>query len=155
MAEKYLDKARDAVKKKNYEYAVTLFMQHLTTNPADVGARKELREAERAQKRMGGGGGGFFAGAKTKAYGVKVSTIMVKKDPEKAMIACEEILKQDPDVVPALIKLGEAAHLAGFNDVAIFAFEDALSVDKECKEALRQMGRTYKAMEELEKALKA
>jgi tetratricopeptide (TPR) repeat protein len=152
--DKHLDKAREAVKKKNYEYAVTLFIAYLSAKPTDVGARKELREAERAWKRMSGGGG-FLAGAKIKALGMKVSTIMVKKDPEKAMIACEEILKQDPDVVPALIKLGEAAHLAGFSDVAISAFEDALSVDKDSKDALRAMGRTYKAMDELEKALKA
>lgn len=151
--DKHLDKAREAVKKKNYEYAVTLFISHLSANPANVGVRKELREAERAWKKMSGGGG-FLAGAKIKALGMKVSTIMVKKDPEKAMIACEEILKQDPDVVPALIKLGEAAHLAKFNDVSIAAFEDALIVDKENKDALRAMGRTYKAMDELEKALK-
>ncbi|MCW8140420.1 MAG: tetratricopeptide repeat protein [Planctomycetota bacterium] len=160
MSDKHLDKARDAVKKKNYEYAVHLFIAYLTTHPADVAVRKELREAERSWKRMSGGGG-FFAGAKTKALGMKVATIAVKKDPEKAMLACEEVLKQDPEVIPALIKLGEAAHLAKYSEVAISAFEDALAVDKDCKDALRAMGRTYKDMgtankskPEMEKALK-
>jgi tetratricopeptide (TPR) repeat protein len=152
---KSLDKARDAVKKKNYEYAVHLFAGYLQTQPADVGVRKELREAERSWKRMSGGGGGLMAKMKMKGLEAKVMAIGVKKDPERAILACEEILKQDPDVIPALIKLGEAAHLAGFNEVAITAFEDALAVDKDCKEALRQMGRTYKALDDLEKALKA
>ena len=150
---KHLDKARDAVKKKNYEYAVTLFIAYLTTAPSDVAARKELREAERAWKRMSGGGG-FMASMKMKGYAAQAAMIGVKKDPEKAMIACEEILKQDPDVVPALIKLGEAAHLAGFNDVSIAAFEDALAVDKDSKDALRAMGRTFKAIDNLDRALK-
>lgn len=160
---KHLDKARDAVKRKNYEYAVTLFMAYLATHPGDLGARKELREAERSWKRMSGGGGGFGAKLKMKGFEAKAAMVRVSaKDPEKAMVACEEILKQDPDVIPALIKLGEAAHLAKLNDVAIAAFEDALAVDKDCKEALRQMGRTYKAIgndnkskPDMEKALKA
>lgn len=162
MSAQHLDKARDAVKKKNYEYAVHLFIAHLSTEPGDVGARKELREAERQWKRMSGGGTGFGARLKMKGFEAKAAMIRINaKDPEKSMLACEELLKQDPDVVPALIKLGEAALLAKLYDVSIAAFEDALAVDKDCKEAHRQMGRTYKAMgndlkskADMEKALK-
>lgn len=151
---KQLDKARDAVKKKNYEYAVTLFVEYLKAQPSDVAARKELREAERAWKRMSGGGG-FMANMKMKGYGAQAAMIRVNaKDPERAMIACEDLLKQDPDIIPALIKLGEAAHLAKFNEVSIAAFEDALAVDKDNKDALRAMGRALKAMEILDRSLK-
>lgn len=151
---KSLDKARDAVKKKNYEYAVHLFIAYLTTNPSDVGARKELREAERAWKKMSGAGTGLMYKMKLKAWETQASTINIKKDPEKAILACEEVLKQDPDVIPALIKLGEAAHLAKLKEVSIQAFEDALIVDKESKAALRAFGRALKDMDELERALK-
>jgi tetratricopeptide (TPR) repeat protein len=151
---KSLDKARDAVKKKNYEYAVHLFIAYLTTNPSDVAARKELRDAERAWKKMSGAGTGLMYKMKLKAWETQASTINIKKDPEKAIIQCEEVLKQDPDVVPALIKLGEAAHLAKLKEVSIQAFEDALLVDKESKPALRSFGRVLKELEELERALK-
>src|SRR4051812_35493914 len=81
---KQLDKARDAVKKKNYEYAVHLYIAHLTTSPSDVGARKELRDAERAWKKLSGSGSGFMYKAKLKAYEMQTAGINVKKDPEKA-----------------------------------------------------------------------
>jgi len=155
MASKHLDKARDCVKKKNYEYAVHWYLTHLKATPDDVEARKELRQAERAQKKMAGGGGGFWGKGKAKMLEMKAQSIRVNtKDPEKTMIACEDLLKTDPDNVNALIRLGEAASHAGHNEVAVQAFEDALHVDKEAKEALRLLGRVLKGMEEMEKALK-
>src|SRR5258706_8182538 len=137
---KNLEKARDCVKKKNFEYAVHLYIAHLTTNPDDIGARKELRDAERQQKKLGGGGG-FMA---VKMAGMKVMAISATRDPEKAMLACEDVLKSDPDSMPALLKLGEAASHAGHNEGAISVFEDALTVDKENKKALRLLGRVYR-----------
>ena len=154
MAEKHLTKARDCVKKKNFEYAVHWYLTHLKAEPGDLEARKELRAAERAQKKMGGGGG-LFAGLKTKAMEAKAASIRVNtKDPEKTMIQCEEVLKSDPDLIPALLRLGEAASHANLNDVAVQAFEDALAVDKKHTEALRLLGRVYKGTEQLDKALK-
>lgn len=152
MAEKHLLKARDCVKKKNFEYAVHWYLTHLKAEPADLDARKEMRQAQRAWKKMSGGGG-FLAKAKTKALELKVNAVRIGKDPEKAIIACEEILKQDPDVVSAYLKLGEAASHANLNEVAVAAFEDALSVDKKCKEAYRMMGRVYRNTDNLKKSL--
>ena len=139
-AEKLLDKARDCVKKKNFEYAVTMYIEYLKAHPDDVESRKELRAAERLQLKMGGAPNIFTR----KKLDFQVQAIRIGKDPEKSMIACEEILKQYPDCVGALIKLGEAAAHASHNDVAIMAFEDALGVDKDNKEALRLLGRVYK-----------
>ena len=152
---KQLDKARAAVKKKNYEYAAELFVLHLKMHPDDIDARKECRTAERLKKKVSGGGGGFMAKAKAKKLEIQASSIRVnKKDPEKTMHACEELLKQDPDVVPALLRLGEAASYANHNEVAIYAFEDALTIDKQNTEALRLLGRVQEGTNNLEKALK-
>lgn len=151
--DKNVEKARDCVKKKNFEYAVHLYLTYLTAHPDDVEIRKELRASERMGKKLGGGGG-LFASAKSKVLAGKVSLISVTRDPEKAMLACEEILKQDPDIIPAILKLGEAASHANLNDVAVAAFEDALSIDKDCKEALRLLGRVHKGTDNLETALK-
>lgn len=151
---KQLDKARAAVKKKNFEYAAELYNLHLKAQPGDLDARKELRAAERANKKLNGGTG-FMAKARAKKVEIQASTIRVnKKDPEKTMIQCEDLLKQDPDAINALLRLGEAASYANQNDVAIFAFEDALSIDRENKEALRLLGRTYEGTDNLERALK-
>jgi tetratricopeptide (TPR) repeat protein len=76
-----------------------------------------------------------------------------KKDPEKSMISCEETLRSDPNAVPVLLKLGEAASYANLNDVAIAVFEDALSIDRAHVEGNRLLGRVYRATGALDKAL--
>lgn len=151
---KQLDKARAAVKKKNYEYAAELYNLHLKANPTDVDARRELRTAERQHKKLNGGTG-FMAKARAKKLEIQAASIRVsKKDPEKTMIACEELLKGDPDNATALIRLGEAASHANHVEVAVFAFEDALSINSSNKEALRLLGRVHEASDNLELALK-
>jgi tetratricopeptide (TPR) repeat protein len=152
---KQLDRARQAVKKKNFEYAAELYNLHLKAVPGDLPARRELRAAERAHKKLNGGGTGFMAKARAKKLEIQASTVRVsKKDPEKTMIQCEELLKQDPDIVLAHLRLGEAASYANLNDVAIQVFEDALSIDRNSSEALRLLGRVHEGTDNLEKALK-
>ena len=51
-----------------------------------------------------------------------------KKDPEKSILSCEEVLRSDPSAVHVLLKLGEAASYANLNDVAIYTFERVMSV---------------------------
>lgn len=153
-ANKLVDKARAAVKKKNFEYAAELFVQYLKAHPDDVDVRLELRVAERAQKKLSGGGSGFMAKARAKKLEAQAMMIRANKDPEKAMIACEELLKQDPDVALALLRLGEAASYADLNQVAVFAFKDVLHLDKQNKEAWRLLGRVHEAAGELPEALK-
>lgn len=151
---KQLTKARAAVKKKNFEYAAELYTLHLKVQPGDLDARKELRAAARANKKLNGGSG-LMAKMAAKKVEILAATIRVnKKDPEKTMIQCEDLLKQDPDAINALLRLGEAASYANLNDVATFAFEDALSLDNNNLEALRLLGRTYEGTDNLERALK-
>jgi tetratricopeptide (TPR) repeat protein len=69
------------------------------------------------------------------------------------MVKCEETLRADPNAVPILLKLGEAASYANLNDVAISVFEDALVLDKQNTEGLRLLGRVYRATNALPKAL--
>lgn len=153
-SDKQLDKARAAVKKKNYEYAAELYLLHLKATPGDIEARAELRAAQRAQKKVSGGGG-WSQKLKVKKLEAQASMIRVsKKDPEKTMIACEELLKQDPDLPLALLRLGESASYANLNEVAVHVFEDLLGVDRENKEGLRLLGRVFEGTDELEKALK-
>ena len=151
-SDKLLDKARDGVKKKNFEYAVTLYAEYLKAHPDDVDSRKELRAAERLQMKMSGPPNIFSR----KKLEFQAQAIRPGKDAsraEQSMIACEEILKQWPDCIPALLKLGESAAHANHNEVAVAVFEDALGVDKECKEALRMLGRVYRAVGESREAL--
>lgn len=51
--DKFLDRARDAGKKKNFEYAVTSYLDVLKRNPAHPEARKELLACSRERRRAG------------------------------------------------------------------------------------------------------
>jgi tetratricopeptide (TPR) repeat protein len=149
---KLVDRAREAAKKKNYDYAVELFLEHLKVTPGDVEARKELRFVERERFKVNPPG--MMQKMKIGAAVTQTrATPVSKKDPEKTIISCEETLKLDPTAVPVLLKLGEAASYANLNDVATAVFEDALTLDNKNIEGLRLLGRVYRATEKLDKAL--
>ena len=149
---KMAERAREAAKKKNYDYAVELFIEHLKVSPADIDARRELRAVERESFKVNPPG--MMQKMRNAAVVAKVKTLPVsKKDPEKTMIGAEEALRADPNAVNALLKLGEAASYANLNEVAIYVFEDALSLDNKNLEGLRLLGRVYRATGALDKAL--
>lgn len=149
---KLVERAREAAKKKNYDYAVELFLEHLKVTPADVDARRELRMVERERHKVNPPG--MLQRAKNATVVATTSKMPVsKKDPEKSMIACEETLRADPNAVPILLKLGEAASYATLNEVAIAVFEDALTIDPKNVEGLRLLGRVYRATNDLKRAL--
>jgi tetratricopeptide (TPR) repeat protein len=151
---KMVEKAREAAKKKNYDYAVELFIEHLKITPADIDARKELRAVERERHKLNPPGMLQRAKVATQVAAVKAMPVS-KKDPEKTMLGCEDVLKLDPTAVNALLKLGEAASYANLNDVAVYVFEDALALDAKNAEALRLLGRVYEAQGDFEKLKKA
>jgi tetratricopeptide (TPR) repeat protein len=149
---KLVERAREAFKKKNYDYAVELFLEHLKVTPGDVEARKELRQVERERFKVNPPG--MLQRAKNASFVAAARSMPIsKKDPEKSMISCEETLRADPTAVPILLKLGEAASYANLNDVAILVFEDALALDPKNVEGLRLLGRVFRATGALPKAL--
>ena len=150
---KMVEKAREAAKKKNFDYAVTLYLEHLKVTPGDVEARKELRATARERFKLSPPG--MLSRAKI-ATQVRTAAAwpVSKKDPEKTVIQCEDVLALDPNAVSVLVKLGEAASHASLNDVAIYAFEDALTIDPKSNDALRFLGRVYRATSEMDKALR-
>ena len=148
---KMVEKAREAAKKKNYDYAVELYLEQLKVTPGDIEARKELRSVERERMKLNPPGMLQRAKVATQVQAVR-SWPVSKKDPEKTMLGCEDVLKLDPNAVNALIKLGEAASYANLNDVAVYVFEDALAIDPKNNETLRLLGRVYEGTGELKKA---
>jgi tetratricopeptide (TPR) repeat protein len=152
VASKMVERAVEAAKKKNFDYAVELYIEHLKVNPGDVDARRALRIVERERFKVNPPG--FIEKAKNQAKIAGARTMPVsKKDPEKSILGCEEILRCDPNAVHVLLKLGEAASYANLNDVAIYTFEDALTVDPKNVDVLRFCGRVYRATDVLDKAL--
>jgi tetratricopeptide (TPR) repeat protein len=143
-----LEKADKAYSKKNYDYAIELWSQHLKLKPDDLETRKKLRKCMR--EGAGRKKSGWFS--KVRSFGAK-SFPVNKKDPESTMHKCEDTLKDDPSNAGLLVRLGEACALANHHEVAIWVFKDAITIDKKNKEAHRQAARSCVEIGEIEKAI--
>jgi len=124
--EKYIEKGEEALKKKNYDYAIDIFLQTVALAPNDRRAREGLRKAELKKYErsypsallvsitgLGARIGMFFAGLNR------------KKNPEGFMLACEKFLVKDPKNRKVNMELGAASADAGHIDAAVFAYETA------------------------------
>lgn len=150
-----LQKAKEAMKKKNFDYTIDLCLQELRMKPDNVEARTLLREAER--ERVGRDGGkASKAGALFKGFGSVLGAKFggLTKNYDKVMMACEEYLKNAPNDVGYLFKLGEAAHKAGYLDTAIAVHKDILTIDKKHVGALRSLAQIYKDLDDIETSAK-
>lgn len=151
---KLYDRAAEAVKKRNYDYAIELFIQELTLEPDNIDARRALRAAEIKKFQEAG-----TAMASGRALVQGLPTVIaaaihrIFKNYEKLMLDLEQLLKRAPKHPKLLAKLGDAAVLGGHPDAAIVAFEELRETDRENAHALRGLARLYKAKGDLAKAL--
>ena len=152
---KLYDKAAEAVKKRNYDYAIELFIQELTLEPNNVEARKALRAAELRKFQEAGIDPAGGASAALKGIGSLFSRVAhsVSKSHEKAMLDCEQQLKHGPRNKSALAALGEAARKAGHLEAAICAFEDLREADKESTTALRGLAQLWREKGDINRSL--
>jgi len=120
---KLYDKAKSAVERRNYDYAIELFQQLLTLDPNNVESREILRATElrRIQEQ-----GGSAAMAYLKGMGSLIGMIVNKlsKNWEKVMVNAEKFLVNDPNNMTALNMLGDAAAHAEYFDTAVCVFEN-------------------------------
>ncbi len=152
---KILDRAREAVRKKNYDYAVELFLQHLGAYPNDVDVRRELRGCEvRRWKDSGGTSAPASSAAVAKGWGslIKVGFSRLRKNHDAVIMECENALKDQPRNTSRLYNLGNAARQAGHLETAIYTLEDILTIDKNHKDALRALAQIHREQGDLDKS---
>jgi len=152
---KLYDRAAEAVKKRNYDYAIELFLQELVLDPDNVDARRALRAAELKKFQEAGIPPEGGAKAMLQGLGTVVAAYIHKltKNHEKLMLDCEQFLKRAPRNARFLALLGDAALAAGHPDAAIVAYEDLREADRESAHALRGLARLYKEKGDLGRAL--
>ncbi len=143
---KLIEKAREAAERRNYDYAIELYLQACKLSPDDATARRELRAVEnRLAKEKGSS---FWGKTKTAGMVVQLHTLYQTKKYESAMEKAEEILKTDPGNVGVLMILGRAALAANYRKTAISTFEDIKTMNaggnsKQLVEALRELAHAY------------
>ena len=153
---KYLEKAADATSRRNYDYAITLYLEACKMDPNNVVARRSLRAVENrvAQEK----GSSFWSKGKTGMMSPHLSSLMMMKKWDSVMDKAEEILKIDPSNIAAMMALGKAAKNAGYNACATAVYEDIKNMNaggnnKLLIEAARELAHLYENDNRVQEAL--
>ena len=121
---KLTEKAREAVQKRNYAYALDLYQQALALNAENVEARRELRAvASRYVKENGISPSSAWIKGWSPLLQILLHGVS-QKNAEKLMIECEKFLVNDPGNLWVSTKLGLSAMELGYFKAAIAVFED-------------------------------
>jgi tetratricopeptide (TPR) repeat protein len=117
------NKGNDAMQRDNFDYAIDLYNQVLSKDPAIFEVRKALRNA---QFKKAGDGKGFLK----KMWGTASSQPMVakgemalRKDPTEALQIAEQILNHEPTSSGAHRLVVKAAEALGLQRTAVMSLE--------------------------------
>ncbi|MBI3832098.1 MAG: hypothetical protein HY291_21435 [Planctomycetes bacterium] len=139
---KLLEKAKEAAERRNYDYAIALYLQACELDPDSVTARRELRAVEiRVAKEKPPG---MLAKAKLMGKVGQAHTMLATKKYDAAIKAAEEALQIDPGSMSAQMLVGRAGVAANYKNMAMAVFEDVCNAkgggDKKVHgEALREL----------------
>ncbi len=148
------EKGKTAFQRKNYDYAIAIFNQVLTLEPAFYECREILRAAQ-VQKSGGSGSTTFF---RKMIGGAKGSPLLAKgqvelmRSPVEALKTAESVLQSDPNSMAAHKLLAQAAIACEFPKTAILSLKIVTKNDPKDEEALKDLARAYSANGEGEKA---
>lgn len=109
---RYFEKGKSAFKKKNYDYAVTMFRKVVDLDPGNKEARQLLRQAE--ERRVSGNSSSFLG--KLKGF-VPLLKLKFSKSPESVVEHCEDYLESDPYNLNIRIQLAKNLEKLGHPEV--------------------------------------
>jgi tetratricopeptide (TPR) repeat protein len=149
---KHLEKAAEAVRKKNFDYAVELYHQVLQLKPDHGEARRDLRqvlvkraEAKKLNPTLGAASGLFSR--------MSMMTSGIGGKPEQVALSAEKYLVNDPRNRKVNLQLAEALEKANYLNSAVAVFE-FLGDDEELGDyALKKAGGLYYQLKKMEQAL--
>ncbi|MCB9935639.1 MAG: hypothetical protein H6840_08085 [Planctomycetes bacterium] len=139
---KFLAKADEALKKRNYDYAIQMYESAMEADPGNPAARSNFRlalvrkyDAEGYPKTFGLGAGGMLTRA-------------VSKDQNKLLVETEKLILKDPKSLKYNLRVAEL--LAGMNhhEAAVAVLEFAakagdLKEDKQAPAVLMLLAKEY------------
>ena len=148
---KQVEKARNGIQSGSAGFAIEICMGLLEKYPGCVEIRQVLRDAQRALK------GGKKASVLSRICAnplALMGTLTMKKDPAKAMMQAEKILKDDPSCAAALKLLGEAAILKDLPHTAVFAFEGAHDAQPKDTDLAKKLANLYLEVDRIEDCIR-
>ena len=146
---KFLAKADEALKKRNYDYAIQMYESAMEADPGNPDARRNFRlalvrkyDAEGYPKSWGMGG---------------LKTIAVSKNPDKLLVETEKLVAKDPKSMKYNLRVGETLAAMGHHDAAVAVLEFAakagdLKSDKQAPAVLMLLAKEYAEVGKVEEA---
>ena len=144
------ERAKLAVERRNYPYAIELYQEILQLEPNDVDARRSLRAVEVRQAKETGTS---RTTAILKNLGTYVKLGIPSKNHEKVMMACEKYLASDPTNPKILKKLAGAAYAAGYRETAIAVLDDLRQQNPDDVDGMRMLMAAYRDVGDMKRAL--
>lgn len=146
------DKAVNAVRLLNNDYALQILQNLLRELPNFLEGRQVLRKAAIQKKTAAGK---KFLSVNTAGLSVIKVQQKAKKDPATAMIETEAILAEDPYNVQANTLLFECANALGLPETAAFALETVRTGHPQNTKSMHLLAEHYMATDHPDLAVKA
>ncbi|MBX3474568.1 MAG: tetratricopeptide repeat protein [Planctomycetes bacterium] len=115
---KFLAKADDALKKRNYDYAIQMYESAMMADPGNADARRNYRVALVKKYDETGYPRSFGFG--------NVKTMMVSKDSGKLLEETEKLVAKDPKSLKYNRRVAEVLFTLNHNDAAVAVLEFAV-----------------------------
>lgn len=103
------EKGNAALQKKNYDYAIAIYNQVLSTEPSFYGCREALRACQFEKNKSGGGFFKKMLGTASVSPQLAKAQIQARTNPREALATCEQVLNSEPNNVAAHKLLADAA----------------------------------------------
>jgi tetratricopeptide (TPR) repeat protein len=133
-------KAVAAIELRNFGYAISLLQEILKREPEFLTGRQLLRRT--AVTRSKSAKKSFF-NISTAPIGIMKAQRELKKDPQRAVEMLEEVLEAEPYNRQANLFLKEAALVAGWPEIGVFALQTLLEENPRDVKVLHELGRLY------------
>ena len=146
---KFLAKADEALKKRNYDYAIQMYESAMEADPGNPDARRNFRLALVRK---------YDAEGYPKSWGmVGLKTIAVSKNPDKLLVETEKLVAKDPKSMKYNLRVGETLAAMGHHDAAVAVLEFAakagdLKSDKQAPAVLMLLAKEYAEVGKVEEA---
>lgn len=149
---KHLEKAEDAIRRKNFDFGIDLFRQLLSVSPGDYQARLGLHRAylRKHEVKPTPGWAAKIQGSPAVAL---AKTLETAKNWAKAADALEPVLALDPTNVAAALQQGSLLERANLLDGALAVYEALAEADPRALDAWKRAGAILTKKREVQRAI--
>jgi tetratricopeptide (TPR) repeat protein len=133
-------KAVAAIELHNFGYAISLLQEILKQESEFLTGRQLLRRAAVTKSKSAKKS---FFNISTASIGVMKAQRELKRDPKRTIEMLEEVLESEPYNRQANLLLKEAAVVAGWSEIGVFALKTLLEENPRDVKVLQELGRLY------------